>query len=112
MKTLLIALIFNIISYSLIWWYGKTTGDVQTLKDSFLAIFNPKSLLIIILGNMFFGGAVFLYFQKTEYAIPIILAIGSIVSFLLGLFFQNIEVNYLNISGLLLTVMGILLMFK
>lgn len=112
MKIIILGVIFNILAYALIWLFGKISGSSENLQESLLSIFNWKSLSIVILANSFFGAAVFYYFKETQQAIAITLTLGAVVSFLMSVIFSGANMNIYNISGILLSVIGIFLMFK
>ena len=112
MKFVFSAIILNIITYMLIWLFGKISGNSNTIQESFFSIFQWKNLSLVILANALFGTTVFLYFKETPYAIPITLAVGGVVSFIMSVIFSGADLKIFNILGIILTVIGVFLMFK
>jgi len=113
MINFLLAVILNIFSYVCIWTYGRIGGTTKTLEDAILAVFHPKALVLIILGNIFFATSLFFYFKSTDLAIPISMAVGVLTAFFLGvIFIDDVSLDWIKFIGVLAIVLGIYLLFK
>ena len=106
----LLAVTATIISYTVFSYFGMRTGVALSFKD---ALFTPFTNLIdfslIIIGSTGFGVATYFALKSSPYAIPIIISLGLIVSFIFSVFFLDVKITPIKLSGLFMIVLGIIL---
>lgn len=106
----LFAIVATIISYTLFSYFGLRTGTATTFKD---ALFTPFTNLIdfslVLAGSAGFGVATYYALKSSAYAIPIIISLGLIVSFVFSTIFADGRITINKLIGLLVIVIGVLL---
>ncbi len=85
-------------------------GSSASVGQAFLSIFRPIPFAIIIFANMVFAIGVYYGLVLTRYAIPTMLAIGALTSFVYSLLFLGANVTATKIVGIVLVVAGIVLL--
>ena len=104
------AIIATIISYTLFSYFGLRTGEVSSFRDAVLAPFsNIIDFALVLTGSAGFGVAAYYALKSSSYAIPIIISLGLIVSFLFSVFFADGKITMTKIAGLGIIIIGVLL---
>lgn len=104
------AIISTIISYTLFSYFGMRTGAATTFKDAVLSPFsNFIDLALVLTGSAGFGVAAYYALKSSSYAIPVIISLGLIVSFVFSTIFTDGRITMTRLVGLGVIVLGIIL---
>lgn len=106
-----IAFIFcGIIAYIGISLFAQLSSSGASAIESFFSTLKPLPLFVVTVANMFFGVALFYGFSVTRFAIPSIISIGVITSFLYSIFVLGASITLTKVLGILVIILGIILM--
>tara|TARA_R110002049_G_scaffold13509_3_gene58736 strand:+ start:88214 stop:88549 length:336 start_codon:yes stop_codon:yes gene_type:complete len=106
----LFAIIATIFCYVLFSYFGLRTGAAESFRGAVLAPFtNIIDFLLIIFGSCGFGVATYYALKSSAFAIPMIISIGLIVSFVFSVLFADGRITVGKIFGLTMILAGILL---
>ena len=109
--SILLFFVLSFITYTLFSWFGQLTGGGPgNLKEDVLSIFKPFPLLILLIGNAFFAGALSVGFSFSKDAIPMAIAVGVIASFTYSALFLGANVTWIRILGVAFVLVGIYLL--
>lgn len=104
------SIVATIIAYTLFSCFGLRTGAATTFKD---ALFTPFSNLIdlslVLVGSAGFGVATYYALKSSAYAIPIVISLGLIVSFVFSTIFADGRITITKLIGLFVIMIGVLL---
>ncbi len=104
------AIIATVISYTLFSYFGLRTGTASTFRDAALSPFtNIIDLTLVLTGSAGFGVATYFALKSSSYAVPIIISLGLIVSFIFATIFSDGKITVERLIGLLVIVLGIVL---
>jgi hypothetical protein len=100
--------ITGITAYVLLSMFGHLGGGSgSSALGAALAAFKPIPFLLLIVGNVLWGVAVFFGLQNTRYAITATVALGVITSFLYSVIALDNAVNWVRLIGVALVLSGI-----
>jgi|GEM_PF-3445762 len=106
----ILAIISTIISYTVFSYFGLRAGVALSFKEALLAPFTSIiNFALIIIGSTGFGVATYFALKSSSYALPIIISLGLIISFIFSVLFLGIKITPIKLSGLFMIVLGILL---
>jgi multidrug transporter EmrE-like cation transporter len=98
----------GVVAYVLLSLFGQLGGgSSNSAVGAFLAAFKPIPFVLLIIGNALWGVAVYFGLQNTKYAIPAVIALGIITSFLYSLIVFENPVTWWRLLGLGLLILGI-----
>ena len=105
------AILATVISYTLFSYFGLRTGAAMSFKQAILAPFsNFVDLSLVLVGSAGFGVATYYALKNSAYAIPMIISIGLIVSFVFSTLFADGRISMTKIIGLVLIIVGVVLL--
>jgi multidrug transporter EmrE-like cation transporter len=98
----------GVVAYVLLSLFGQLGGgSSNSAVGAFLAAFKPIPFVLLIIGNALWGVAVYFGLQNTKYAIPAVIALGIITSFLYSLIVFENPVTWWRLLDLGLVILGI-----
>ena len=98
----------GVVAYVLLSLFGQLGGgSSNSAVGAFLAAFKPIPFVLLIIGNALWGVAVYFGLQNTKNAIPAVIALGIITSFLYSLIVFENPVTWWRLLGLGLVILGI-----
>ena len=104
------AIIATIVSYTLFSVFGLRTGTALSFKHALIAPFsNLIDLGLVLAGSAGFGVATYYALKSSAYAIPIIISLGLVVSFVFSTLFADGRVTVVRLVGLGIIVLGVVL---
>ena len=106
----LYAIIATVISYTLFSYFGVRTGDANSFKDALLTPFSHFiDFALVLAGSAGFGVATYFALKSSSFAIPMIISLGLIVSFVFSVLFADGKISISKLAGLGIIVIGVLL---
>ena len=107
----LFAIFATITSYTLFSIFGMRTGNLSTLKQTLLApVSNPIDFSLVMFGSIGFGVATYYALKVSPFAIPSVISLGLIVSFIFSVAFTQGEINSYKLLGLGAIIIGVWLL--
>ena len=101
----------SVVAYVFITMFGVLGGGAGTsIVSAALDTFKPIPFILLLLGNVVWGVAIYLGLRQTTDAIPIAIVIGVVVSFLYDVMFMQTAVTWMHMLGLVLVLVGIYLL--
>lgn len=85
-------------------------GETQSFYEAITVAFRPLPLIVMIAANVILGGAVYFGFLATSSAIPIMLSVGVVVTFLYSVLLFGVGVTITKLFGIGLIILGIYLL--
>jgi uncharacterized membrane protein len=105
------AITATVVSYTLFSYFGLRTGETGSFRQAVLLPFrNPLDFALVMLGSAAFGVATFYALKTSSYAIPVVISIGLVVSFVFSTLFADGRVTIMRLAGLALILSGVWLM--
>lgn len=90
---------------------GHLTGaGAHSGLGAALSLFKPAALAVLLVANLFWAAAFYYGLKETKDALPMLIAIGVITSFVYSVAFLGDEVTALHLLGLVLVLGGIYLL--
>ena len=106
----ILAIAATVVSYAVFSYFGMRTGVSSSFKDALLAPFTSIiDFSLIMIGSTGFGVATYFALKSSPYAIPIIISLGLIVSFIFSVIFLDVKITPIKLSGVLMIVVGVML---
>ena len=107
----LYAITSTVVSYTLFSYFGMRTGVATTFKQALLLPFTSiVDFSLVLIGSAGFGVATYFALKSSPYAVPVIISIGLIVSFIFSILFTNANVAPIKFLALSLIILGIILL--
>ena len=104
------AILATVVAYTLFSCFGLRTGRATSFTHALIAPFsNVIDLGLVLAGSAGFGVATYYALKNSAYAIPIIISLGLIVSFVFSTLFADGRVTITRIVGLSIIVIGVVL---
>jgi uncharacterized membrane protein len=103
---------FGIFSYTLISLFAQLVGDkpFTSTYAAFIGGFAIIPALVLLASNPFYAVALYHGFAISRFAIPMLIAIGVITSFLYSLVFLGATFTFTKLAGLVVICAGIALL--
>ena len=85
------------------------TGVSSSFKDALLAPFTSIiDFSLVLVGSAGFGVATYFALKSSPYAVPVIISVGLIVSFIFSVLFTNASITPVKFLALSLIIIGII----
>jgi multidrug transporter EmrE-like cation transporter len=91
--------------------FNRMVGaEAESLYDAVGRAVQPTALVIMIVANIFLGAGVYYGFMATSSAIPIMLSLGVVTTFVFSVMILGVSLTLTKVLGLMLVVAGIYLL--
>ena len=105
----LYAITSTIVSYTLFSYFGMRTGVAASFKQAlFLPFTSIIDFSLVLVGSAGFGVATYFALKSSPYAVPVIISVGLIVSFIFSVLFTNASITPVKFLALSLIIIGII----
>ena len=106
----ILAIIATVISYTLFSYFGMRVGEADSFKDAALAPFTSiVDFALVLFGSCGFGIATYYALKSSAYAIPIIISLGLLVSFVFSVLFADGKISSSKLIGFCIIILGVLI---
>jgi hypothetical protein len=107
----LLFLLIGVLAYAALSLMGQlSSGDAKSALDAALRLFSPYALVALVIGNALWAIALYFGLKETNAAIPALIAVGVITSFVYSALLLGSEVTIQKIAGLAAILIGISLL--
>ena len=99
-----------IVAYGFLSAFGQLGGGSGTSGfGAAMATFKPLPFVLLVLGNVAWSVAIYYGFQNTKFAIPAVIAVGVITSFLYSVLFLGSSATATKMFGVGVILLGVYL---
>jgi len=106
-----LTLVCTVVAYGMISWFSIRAGQQETFMQAFLSpVRSWIDFALVVGGGMIYAVALFYGTLSSDFAAPIVISLGVIVSFCFSVWLADGEITAQRLAGVAVVMFGVWLM--